>query len=67
MKKFVSMILALAMVLSLCSFAAAEDVADVIAQAETMTLSELFQKAIPTPSITKAAGSSPRRTRSLIS
>jgi hypothetical protein len=46
MKKIVSLLLALALVLSVCSFASAESVEDVIAQAQTMTLEELFQKAI---------------------
>ncbi len=46
MKKFVSILLALAMCLSVFSFAAAESVEDVIAQAQTMTLEELFKKAI---------------------
>ena len=87
MKKIVSIILALCLCLSVFSFASAETVEEVIAQAETMTLDELFQKAIeesngkrfdavgnsrrgksvlipPTPWIMRAAGSSPRRTRS---
>ena len=46
MKKIVSLILALAMMMSICSFAAAESVEDVIAQAQGMTLEELFKKAI---------------------
>ena len=47
MKKFLALALVLAMMLSLCSFVSAEDsVADIIAQAQTMTLQELFQKAI---------------------
>ena len=46
MKKLVSLMLALMLVLGLCSFAGAETVEEVIAQAETMTLEELFQKAI---------------------
>ena len=46
MKKCIALVLVLAMALSLCSFAFAEDVADIIAQAETMTLEELFKKAI---------------------
>ncbi len=46
MKKFVSILLALTMCLSVFSFAAAESVEEVIAQAQTMTLEELFKKAI---------------------
>ena len=46
MKKIIALVLVMVMALSLCSFAAAEDVADIIAQAQTMTLEELFQKAI---------------------
>ncbi len=46
MKKLLCLIMAAALLLSMCSFAYAEDVADVIAQAQNMTLSELFQKAI---------------------
>ena len=46
MKKIISILLALAMCLSMCSFAAAESVEEVIAQAQTMTLEELFKKAI---------------------
>ena len=46
MKKIVSIILALCLCLSVFSFASAETVEEVIAQAETMTLEELFQKAI---------------------
>ena len=46
MKKMLAFALAMAMVLSFFSFAAAEDVAQVIEQAQTMTLEELFKKAI---------------------
>ena len=46
MKKFVVVLLALVMAMSLCMVAGAEDVKDVIAQAETMTLEELAAKAI---------------------
>ena len=46
MKKILAFALSLALLLSACSFALAEDVADVIAQAETMTLEELYKKAI---------------------
>ena len=46
MKKLVSVVLALMMLLTMVSFASAEDVADVIKQAEEMTLEELFKKAI---------------------
>ena len=46
MKKLVSVLLALMMVLTMFSFASAEDVADIIKQAEEMTLEELFKKAI---------------------
>ena len=45
MKKFVSVLLALMMVLSMCSFVSAETVEEVIAQAQEMTLDELLQKA----------------------
>ncbi len=48
MKKMLAFTLVMALVLSFCSFAAAEDltVAEVIEQAQTMTLEELFKKAI---------------------
>ena len=46
MKKLLSLVLALAMCLTLVSFASAETVEEVIAQAQNMTLEELFQKAI---------------------
>ena len=47
MKKILAIALALVLVLSACSFAVAEEsVADVIAQAETMTNEELYKKAI---------------------
>ena len=46
MKKLVSVVLALMMLLTMVSFASAEDVADVIKQAEGLTLEELFKKAI---------------------
>ena len=46
MKKVLSVLLALAMMLSMCAFASAETVEEVIAQAQEMTLEELFQKAI---------------------
>ena len=46
MKKILAFALALVLLLSACSFALAEDVADVIAQAQNMTLEELFKKAI---------------------
>ena len=46
MKKLLSVLLVLVMILSVCSFASAESVEEIIAQAETMTLQELFQKAI---------------------
>ena len=45
MKKFVSVLLALMMVLGMLSFASAESVEEVIAQAQEMTLDELLQKA----------------------
>ena len=47
MKKFVVVMLALVMALSLCMVASArDDVKDVIAQAQGMTLEELAAKAI---------------------
>ena len=46
MKKLFALLLAAVMVLSVCSFASAETVEEIIAQAQTMTLEELFQKAI---------------------
>ena len=46
MKKLVSILLVLAMMFTVVSFASAESVEEVIAQAQTMTLEELFQKAI---------------------
>ena len=46
MKKFVGLFLIVAMVLSMATIAFADDVADVIAQAQTMTNEELFAKAI---------------------
>ena len=46
MKKIVSIILALTVCLSVFAFAGAESVEEIIAQAQTMTLDELFQKAI---------------------
>ena len=46
MKKLLSVMLVLAMILSVCSLASAETVEEIIAQAQTMTLEELFQKAI---------------------
>ena len=47
MKKLFACMLVMAMVLSFCSFASAElTVAEVIEQAQTMTLEELFKKAI---------------------
>ena len=47
MKKFLSLLLALAMLATMCSFAFAEEsVADVIAKAQTMTNEELYKKAI---------------------
>ena len=45
-KKLISLFLALALVLSLCSFASAETVEEVIAEAQNMSLEELFKKAI---------------------
>ncbi len=46
MKKLLAVLMVLAMMLSALSFASAETVEEVIAQAQTMTLQELFQKAI---------------------
>ena len=46
MKRFVSIVLAVLMVLSMFSFASAESVEDVIKEAEGLTLEELFKKAI---------------------
>ncbi len=46
MKKLLSVALALMMLLGMMSFASAETVEEVIAQAQEMTLEELFQKAI---------------------
>ena len=46
MKKLFALLLAAVMVLSVCSFASAESVEEIIAQAQTMTLDELFHKAI---------------------
>lgn len=47
MKKLVSLLIVLAMALSVCSVSLAEEsVADVIAQAQTMTNEELYKKAI---------------------
>ena len=46
MKKFLSLILALTLCLTMFSFASAESVEDVIAEAQKMTLEELFKKAI---------------------
>ena len=46
MKKLLSIMLVIAMMLTAVSFASAETVEEVIAQAQTMTLEELFQKAI---------------------
>ena len=46
MKKLLSVLLVLAMIISACSLASAETVEEIIAQAQTMTLEELFQKAI---------------------
>ena len=46
MKKLISLFLALALVLSLCSFASAETVEEVLAEAQNMSLEELFKKAI---------------------
>ena len=46
MKKLLSVLLVLAMIISACSLASAETVEEIITQAQTMTLEELFQKAI---------------------
>ena len=46
MKKLVSLLLAVTMLFGLVSFASAETVEEIIAQAQTMTLDELFAKAI---------------------
>ncbi len=46
MKKFLSLVLALALCLTAMSFASAESVEEIVAQAQGMTLDELFQKAI---------------------
>ena len=46
MKKLFALMLAAVMALSVCSFAFAESTEEIIAQAQTMTLEELFQKAI---------------------
>lgn len=46
MKKFVVLFLSLAMMLSMVTIASAEDVASIIAQAQTMTNDELYAKAI---------------------
>ena len=46
MKKFLSLILALTLCLTMFSFASAESVEDVIAEAQELTLEELFKKAI---------------------
>ncbi len=46
MKKLFALMLAAMMLLSVCSFASAESVEEIIAQAQTMTLDELFHKAI---------------------
>ncbi len=46
MKKLFVLMLALILALTSCSFAFAESTEDVIAQAQTMTLEELFKKAI---------------------
>ena len=46
MKKLVSVVLALMLLVSMVSFASAESVEDIIAQAQEMTLEELYQKAI---------------------
>ena len=46
MKKFFCIVLALLMVLSMVSFAGAETLEEIIAQAQTMPNEELFKKAI---------------------
>ena len=46
MKKLVSVLLALMLMLTMVSFASAESVEDIIKQAETMTNEELYKKAI---------------------
>ncbi len=46
MKKVLSLVLALVMCLAMVSFACADSVEDVIAQAQNMSLEELFKKAI---------------------
>ncbi len=46
MKKLICIVLSLMLALSVVSFAAAETIEEIIAQAETMTLEELFKKAI---------------------
>ena len=46
MKKIVSVLLALILAMSMFAFASAETVEEIIAQAQEMTLEELFQKAI---------------------
>ncbi len=46
MKKFLSIVLALMMLLGMVSIASAESVEEIIAQAQEMTLDELIQKAI---------------------
>ncbi|MCR5565861.1 MAG: hypothetical protein K6F61_03345 [Clostridiales bacterium] len=46
MKKLLSILLVLAMVISVCSLASAETLEEIIAQAQTMTNEELYKKAI---------------------
>ena len=46
MKKLVSVLLALMLLLTMMSFASADSVGDIIAQAQTMTNEELYKKAI---------------------
>jgi len=46
MKKVLSLLLTLSLLLSMCAFASAETVEEVIAQAQTMTNEELYKKAI---------------------